>query len=348
MRRFSRVRVAVPCACLLAGVAGLAALGPSPQRPAPAYTFTRIADGVYFAVGTGSLTVFCNAAIIINANDVLVVDTHVSPDAAQALLTELKAITTKPVKYVVNTHYHFDHSSGNQIYGPDVEIIGHDFTREMLTQGASLRGAAYDRYIGSLPGAITRLKQQRDTTKDAVAKAALDRRIAGQEEFKRQTDTIRATPPTVSFDHTMTLYRGGREIRLYFVGRAHTGGDVFVFLPRERVLVSGDALQPGLPFMGDGFFAEWPETLEKVKALDFDVVLPGHGAAFRDRNRITWLQDYMRDFWTKVSEQKRLGATAEDAARRIDMRNHAAHFPSITAIGADIDGVRRAYELLGK
>ena len=347
MRRATTLRIALAFACLLAGIAGLTALGPRQQR-APAFTFTKIAENVYFAVGTGALTVFCNAAIIINDNDVLLVDTHVSPDAAQALLTELKTVTNKPVRYVVNTHYHFDHSSGNQIYGPNVELIGHDFTREKLADGSSLRGAAYDRFIRTVPGTIARLKQRRDTTKDAAARAMLDQRIATQEEFKRQTDTIRATPPTMSFDHSMTLYRGGREIRLYFVGRAHTGGDVFVFLPKERVLVSGDALQAGIPFMGDGFFADWPETLEKLKPLDFDVVLPGHGAPFRDRNRITYLQEYLRDFWVQVQEQKRLGATPDEASRRIDMRSHAAHFPGITAVGADIDGVRRAYELLVK
>jgi cyclase len=347
MRFATPVRIAVVSACTLAAFEGLTALGPNQQRAA-AFTFSKIADNVYFAVGTGALTVFCNAAIIINENDVLIVDTHVSPDAAQALLTELKTLTDKPVRYVVNTHFHFDHAHGNQVYGPNVEIIGHDFTREKLTDGSSLRGAGYDRFIGSLPGTIARLRQQRDTTGDPAAKATLSQRIATQEEFKRQTDTVRATPPTISFDHTMTLYRGGREIRLYFVGRAHTGGDVFVFLPKERVLVSGDALQSGIPFMGDGFFADWPETLEKLKPLDFDVILPGHGAPFRDRNRITYLQEYLRDFWMKVQEQKRLGATAEEAARRIDMRSHAAHFPAIRGVGADIDAVRRAYDLLGR
>lgn len=343
-RRVDRRYLAITS--ILIGAAGLAALGPAPKRPAPAFTFTKIADDVYFAVGTGALTVFCNAAIVINQNDVLVVDSHVSPEAAQALLDELKAITTKPVRYVVNTHYHFDHSSGNQIYGPGVEIIGHQFTREMLTQGASLRGRGYDRFIGSLPATISRLKAQRDTTKNTEAAAALAQRIATQELLKRQTDTIRATPPTVAFDHALTLFRGGREIRLIFLGRGHTGGDILVHLPRERVLVSGDLLLPAIPFGGDGYFAEWPETLEKIKGLDFDVVLPGHGAPFRDKERITYLQSYLRDFWSKVSEQHRQGVSADDAARRIDLRNHASHFPSLTTVGADIDAVRRAYELL--
>jgi cyclase len=344
--RSSVDRLHVAIACVVIGAAGLAAFGPAPKRPAPAFTFTKIADDVYFAVGTGALTVFCNAAIVINPNDVLIVDSHVSPDAAQALRDELKAITTKPVRYVVNTHFHFDHSFGNQIYGPGVEIIGHEFTREMLTKGASQRGRGYDRFIGSLPATISRLRAQLDTTNDPAAKSALAARLATQEAFKRQTDTVRATPPTVAFDHSLTLVRGGREIRLYFLGRGHTGGDVVVHLPRERVLVTGDLLLSGIPFGGDGYFADWPETLEKIKTLDFDVILPGHGAPFRDKERITHLQTYLRDFWTKVSEQHRQGVSADDAARRIDLRNHASRFPSLTTVGADLDAVRRAYELL--
>ena len=339
-------RVAAALACAIAGVAGLVALGPPAQQRPAAFTFNKIADDIYHAVGTGAVTVFCNAAVIINENDVLLVDSHVSPEAAQVLLDELKAITTKPVRYVVNTHFHFDHSHGNQIYGPNVEIIGHQFTREMLASGASMRGAGYDRYIATIPGTIARLKAQLDTTRDATGRASLERRLAQQEAFKRETDAVRPTPPTVAFDQTMTLFRGGREIRLHYFGRAHTGGDVFVHLPRERVLVSGDALLAGVPFSGDAFFADWPATLERVKALDFEVVLPGHGAAFRDKARIGLLQAYMRDFWAKVSELHRAGVSSDSAARRIDLRNHTAY--GINALGADVVAVRRAYELLGQ
>ena len=76
------------------------------------------------------MTVGSNSAIIINDNDVTLVDSHISPAAAWVLLDELKSITTKPVRYVINTHFHYDHSHGNQIFGNDVEIIGHEFTRD--------------------------------------------------------------------------------------------------------------------------------------------------------------------------------------------------------------------------
>ena len=100
-----------------------------------AFEFKQVAEGVYQAVGTGTMGVGANAAIVINESDVLVVDSHVSPAAAWVLLDELKTITAKPVRYVVTTHYHYDHAYGNQIYGPGVEIIGHEFTRQMLLAG---------------------------------------------------------------------------------------------------------------------------------------------------------------------------------------------------------------------
>jgi cyclase len=342
-RETRRSLIAIPV--ILACVAGLVALRPAPQRAA-AFTFTKITDDIYFAVGSGAMSVGSNAAVIINETDVLLVDSHVSPAAAQSLVDELKVITTKPVKYVVNTHFHFDHAHGNQIYGPGVEIIGHQFTREKLANGSSMRGAGYERFVGGIPANIDRLRQQRDTMKDAAAKAAVERNIASQVAYKAETDAVRAVPPTIAFDQSMTLYRGGREIRMHFLGRGHTGGDIFVHLPREKVLVTGDILQSGVPFMADGYFADWPETLEKVKALDFDVILPGHGQPVRDKARITYLQEYMRDFWAQVSAQHRAGATADEAAQRIDLRKHAANYPAIRAVGADILAVRRAYELL--
>ena len=98
----------------------------------PSHRFEEIADGVYFAIGTGSMTVMSNNLVIINDDHVMLVDSSVSPAAARGLVEGVKTLTDKPVKYVFNTHYHFDHAHGNQIFGDDVEIIGHDFVRTML------------------------------------------------------------------------------------------------------------------------------------------------------------------------------------------------------------------------
>src|SRR6185503_9568364 len=101
-----------------------------------------------------------NSSIIVNDNDVVLVDDHVSPAAASVLLDELKAITNKPVRTVINTHFHYDHAHGNQVFAPDVEIIGHEFTREMLLGGKSLQMPLYKGYRDGLPAQIENLKKR--------------------------------------------------------------------------------------------------------------------------------------------------------------------------------------------
>ena len=99
-----------------------------------AFRFNKVKEGVYHAVGTGALAVVGNSSFIVNDNDVIVVDDHVSPAAAWVLLEEIKEVTNKPVTTVINTHFHFDHAHGNQIFEPNVQIIGHEFTRRMLLE----------------------------------------------------------------------------------------------------------------------------------------------------------------------------------------------------------------------
>ncbi|MBL4821658.1 MAG: MBL fold metallo-hydrolase, partial [Gammaproteobacteria bacterium] len=89
------------------------------------HRFTELADGVWHAVGTGSIHVMSNVMVLVGEFDTLVVDSHVTPSAARSLIDSLPVITDKPVRYLVNSHYHFDHAHGNQVFPRDVEIIGH-------------------------------------------------------------------------------------------------------------------------------------------------------------------------------------------------------------------------------
>jgi cyclase len=274
---------------------------PGSDDTGKAFNFVRITDDIYHAVGTGALTVGCNGAVIINQNDVLVVDSHISPAAASALREEVKTLTPKPIRYVVNSHFHFDHAHGNQIYGPEVEIIGHDFTRAQLVSGASKSGRSYALFVGTLPDQMKQLKE-RIASATGEERSKLERPLAVMERHHQATQAVTPTPPTVTLNETMTLYRGGREIRLLFLGRGHTGGDVVTFLPKERVLVTGDLLTAGPSYLGDGYFTEWIATLEKLKSLDFDTVLPGHGDAFKGKAKVDHWQAYLRDFWSQAQK----------------------------------------------
>src|SRR5215475_5723096 len=146
----------------------------SPRAPAgtshvgQAFRFNKVRDGVYHAIGTGALTVVGNSSVIVNDNDVIVVDDHVSPAAAWVLINEIKKITNKPVRTVINTHFHFDHAHGNQVFDKDVSIIGHEFTREMLLGGKSLQMPLYKNYVTGLPEQIENLKQRVAMESDAA------------------------------------------------------------------------------------------------------------------------------------------------------------------------------------
>jgi len=210
---------------------------PGTNYKSPAFTFNKIAEGVYHAVATGSLIVMSNAVIIEGDRDVLVVDSHVSPAGAWVLREELKAITPKPIRYVVNSHFHFDHSHGNQVYGPEVEIIGHDFARAQMAAGKSMDSPAREFYVGVLPAQIKGLEERlAKVTSEAGSsdpanvkeRATIQSQLDIARNFFEGTNAVTPTPPTVTLDRTMTLHRGSREIRIMFLGRGHTGGDVVV------------------------------------------------------------------------------------------------------------------------
>jgi len=313
----------------------------------PAFTFTKIADGVYHAIGTGSIVVMSNAAIVEGDRDVLVVDSHVSPGGAWALQEELKAVTAKPIRWVVNSHYHFDHSHGNQIYGPEVQIIGHDFTRAQMVAGKSQDSPAREFFVGGVPGAIKVLEGRLAAATDDKVKAQIQEQLAIQRNHFEGTNAVKPTPPTMTLSQSMTLHLGSREVRLLFLGRGHTAGDVVVHLPKERIVATGDLLINGPSYMGDAFFTDWVQTMETLKGVEFDTILPGHGRPMTGKASLDHWQAYIRDFWAQAQKFHKAGTPWEEAAKQVDLRGQAVNYPTIKAPGITPNhGMRRAYEIL--
>ena len=316
------------------------------------HRFTEIAEGVWHVVGTGTVFTMSNAMVLVGARDVLVVDSHVTPAAAEALLASLPVITDKPVRYLVNSHYHFDHAHGNQAFPESVEIIGHRFTRAKLAGefGNVLEENTFRSFSDGVPTLVANLERQVTEESDPTRKAALQERHRVQRDYMNSIGDVVPTPPNITLETEMTLFqlveRGSREIRLLHLGRAHTGGDVVIFLPRERVIFTGDMMLPGLAYMGDGHVDEWPATLEALKALDFDVMLPGHGPPVRSKDPITHFQAYLTDLWQKTAAMHGRGVDAEQAAAQLDMSNHSDNYPQLRRPGVDPRAVRRIYELL--
>jgi len=311
-----------------------------PVTQGKTYKFEKIAEGVYYATGgLGS-----NNVLIVNDQDLLLVDDGTTPAAARAFLDDVKIITKKPVRYVVNTHFHYDHTDGNSVFGPAVQIIAHEFVRTAIATFDVLNREPFiTSQKTAVPARIDALTKQIATEKDPQKKALLQKDLATARTTQDQLKEIKPTPPNVTYSSTLVLYSGSHEIQLLFLGRGHTGGDTVVFLPRERIVCTGDLMESRLAYMGDAFFDEWVATLEALKKLDFTLVLPGHGVPFADKGLITAYQSYLTDVTKKVGDLRAQGATAEQAAARVDLTSHQKDFPQITGPGADLRGVRRIY-----
>ena len=325
--------------------------GAALQSPdgSPSHRFEELADGVHFAIGTGSMTVMSNSLVIINDDHVMLVDTSVTPAAARGLVQGIKTLTDKPIKYVFNTHYHFDHAHGNQIFGDDVEIIGHDFVRTMLSSDV-LTQRTHRSFTEGIPDQIEQIKARIGGTTNTAEREQLETQLRIQEAHWDALQETEPTPPNVTYSDTMTLVKGGREVQLHFPGPGHTGGDTLVLLPDERIVFTGDFLVgrpggPGLPYMGDGYVEEWPASLERLKALEFDIMVPGHGLPFREREQIDHLQGYLRDLNRQVTSLHATGVSAQDAVAQVDLGAHATHYGDRVA-NVDPRAVLRIYERL--
>src|SRR5262249_27785957 len=149
---------------------------------------------------------------------------------------------------------------------------------------------------------IEDFKSQAAAEQDAAAKARIEQLLQSQTLFFQQVRETKPTAPNITVTDRLTLYRGDREIRLLYIGRGHTAGDLVVYLPKERVLCSGDMLVNQVANLVDGYVNEWPDAIDKLRSLDFTDVIPGHGDPFKGKDRIDWFQAYLKDIWQQASK----------------------------------------------
>jgi len=277
-----------------------------------------VADGVYAAIAKPAYKVNCNAAIILFDDAVLVVDTHSKPSAARALIEQIKKLTDKPVRYVVNTHFHWDHYQGNQAYPSSwpagVEIISSEATRANIEQ----RGIPRVKHeIVTMPQEIEKLKSDLDKASDVGQKEQLRANLLQAEAYLAELKSMQVTLPSVTFDHSLILHRPSKTVEVLWLGNAHTNGDVFVYLPREKVLVTGDALHGWTPYMGDSYPFDWIQTLDAAEKLDFDQVIGGHGDVMRGKERFELWKHYFRDLMDEAAQAYARGASLEDAEKGV-------------------------------
>ncbi len=233
---------------LAAGFMALLALGFLITRgDAQPNTVKQIAPGVWFREGDLVNQGHCNNVIIEMKDYLIVVDANF-PSGARLALADAKKVSSKPVKFVFDTHHHGDHTYGNALWtGTGAVTIAYQGVAEEMKRYEPARWQAT-------------MKERKDVA-----------------QMHRDTPE----PPQQTFsDIPHVITDGTRRVEFYHFGWAHTRGDGFVYLPQERVLCSGDAAVNGpYNYTADGNIGNWPKVLDGALKLKVDHVLPGHGGA---------------------------------------------------------------------
>lgn len=298
-----------------------------------------------------------NSVLIVGPTSAMVVDSQVGPESARAVIAEIRKLTDKPVRQVVATHWHGDHFQGNQAYRdawPGVEFIAHaSAAEEMRSRATKARDDDVAELKKDLPAAGERLAKGVDRQGkplDAEGRRLLGESIARSRRYLAALESVQFVFPTVTFDEQATWHAGDREVRVMHF-RGHTAGDIAIYLPKERVLVTGD-LVDDMPYLGHGFPSEYLRTLETLAALDWDTMVPGHGQIRRGKDHLRAVAGVFGAIYADVKQAVADGLTLEQTKARVDLTSHK---PKLTygdaRAGRTFDGfmasaIARMYEEL--
>jgi len=325
---------------------GAAAPSPYPVTQGKESRFEKIAEGVYYGTGSSG----GNSPVIVGDREALIVDTKTTPAAARVFLDDLKLVTNdKPVRHAVNSHYHYDHADGNQVFrAAGIDVIGHEFIKFAIDNYDILHREPF--MTSQVVNGTRRIDTARKNLaeeKDPQKKPALEAVLAAALKNWDNLQEITPTAPNVTYKDRKVIDLGGREVQLLFLGRGHTNGDTVVYLPKEKIVCTGDLMELGPAYMGDGQFDEWIAALESLKKMDFETVLPGHGTPFKDgKQRITAFQGYLRDVVKQTDQFRKRGILAPEAAQKVDLSAYKDMFPNTARPGAELRGIRHIYEWL--
>jgi cyclase len=311
---------------LLLAFISLAALA---ARATPfSYSTVKVADGIYvFTEAFGHSIVSGNSMVVIGENGAVVVDTGHHPDLTRRMVAEIKALTPKPVLYVVNTHWHNDHVSGNFIYAeafPDVKFVAQAFTTQMMdTETRRFQGPACAQFIRA-QSQILRDMLASGTAPDG--KPLGDARRARIQEFVDDADAgledcarFRYKGPDISYEDRVTLRLGNRDVQVMFLGRANTGGDSVVYVPDAKVVATGDIVVHPFPFAFGSYIGEWAVVLRKIIAMNATAIVPGHGPVMRDPGYLTTTAELMESLDAQVRAAYKPGVSVEDVRKGVDL-----------------------------
>jgi cyclase len=322
-----RLRLIIALVLLLYAVSA----GADPFR----HVWQQIAPGVHVGIRDDSprIPVMGNTTFVVSESGVVVFDGGGVPLMAERAIERIRAVTDLPVTHVIVSHWHQDHNWGIKAYAdafPNVQFIAHRYTRDALVARNpgdvdQVRNAV-DRLLPSITEQLQRDQRPDGSPMPAGHRAWLQRFIADSPLIDTEYKRLVPADINLGFEQRMVIHSGSVVIELLHLGRGNTAGDVLMWLPAQRIVAAGDLVVRPTPYGFGSHPAEWAETLRRVKALDYEILIPGHGELQRDADYLDLLIETLESVAAQAAAMVEEGIDEEEAVNRLDLGELEPHF----------------------
>jgi glyoxylase-like metal-dependent hydrolase (beta-lactamase superfamily II) len=266
---------------------------------------------VYVRLADPDSNAVANSGVVVLDTSILVFDTHFTPEAGEELRAKIGAVSSKQVRYVVNSHFHPDHTHGNQAF-PAAHIIASASARRSMLQTDL---PAMNRTLATAQAQLEKLQKAAKQEAGSGARGAMNEQIAARQQLINQLSRQRVVPPSLTANASLRIVEGAREVVLLSPGAGHTEGDLVMFLPAEKLVFTGDVFfNRALPSTQDANLLEWVKALESLLKLKADRFVPGHGAV-GTRKDVQEFLDYLKALRELVQPAVERGDSLEQALR---------------------------------
>jgi glyoxylase-like metal-dependent hydrolase (beta-lactamase superfamily II) len=268
-----------------------------------------------------------NIVAVVGDEAILLLDTGQIPSVARRVLADLRALSPKPVRYIVNSHWHGDHLLANSVLKeayPQARIVASAYT---IAEAAKFYGADYAEKTGArLAGTSASLRKRLDESKGADEREWLAKTLDCVERLRPEVAVTRYIAPEQAVDGELEVDLGGVTAVVKFLGSGNTPGDLVVWVPQDRLVATGDMVVSPAPYAIGSPLEEWSKTLDALLGVGATTFVPGHGSVLRDDAYIRDVRALIESTSRQLTRMREAGVSMADAQARLDTAAFAAKY----------------------